>query len=347
MIDISIDMLSLGNADSIIVWLKDESNNHFVILIDGGNKSDGEKVIAHLDKYILPNVPQSAPDLVICTHHDKDHIGGLITVVEHYRNRIGKVWINNPAEHISSNAYQTLKESFRRQSAYKQYEVILESLTNLDDFISLVDRIGIPRENALYGQGLFDGVIRVLGPSDDFYKTLLPGMENMDRYVSSEASYAYNSLFPNQNPNLLLESVSPCPIIDEENSTSATNNSSVILEINARNKRFLFTGDAGVQAFEDVETRVSLAGIHWLDVPHHGSRRNLSSTLINTMSPTWALISAKGGKENKHPRKALVYCLRKHGAKVYCTCKGGNKHHTFGDFPNREGYTTAEEVFKS
>ena len=52
--DISIDMLSLGNADSIIVWLKDHNNNSFVILIDGGNKSDGNKVIAHLNKYILP-----------------------------------------------------------------------------------------------------------------------------------------------------------------------------------------------------------------------------------------------------------------------------------------------------
>ena len=134
MIDISIDMLSLGNADSIIVWLKDDNNNHFVILIDGGNKGDSEKVITHLDKYILKDAGKRAPDLIICTHHDKDHIGGLIGVVEHYGNSIGKVWINNPAEHISSQAYQTLKESFRQKSASKQYEVILESLTNLDDF---------------------------------------------------------------------------------------------------------------------------------------------------------------------------------------------------------------------
>jgi beta-lactamase superfamily II metal-dependent hydrolase len=342
MIDISIDMLSLGNADSIIVWLKDENKNNFVILIDGGNKSDGDKVISHLDKYILPNIPQSAPNLIICTHHDKDHIGGLITVVEHYRNLIGKVWINNPAEHISSIAYQTLKESFRRQSAYRQYEVILESLTNLDDFISIVDRIGIPRDHALYGQGLFNGVIRVLGPSNDFYKSLLPGMDNMDRYISSEANYAYNSIFGQAVINENLETNSPCPIVDEENSTSATNNSSVILEIQAKDSRYLFTGDAGVQAFEDVETRFSLEGIHWLDVPHHGSRRNLSSRLIGTMSPKVCYISAKGG--HKHPRRAMVNCLRKHGAKVYGTHKGGNKWHHRGDFPDREDYSSAAEI---
>ena len=62
MIDISIDMLSVGNSDSIIVWLKDHNNNNFVILIDGGNRSDGEKVIAHLNKYILPDAGNRAPD---------------------------------------------------------------------------------------------------------------------------------------------------------------------------------------------------------------------------------------------------------------------------------------------
>ena len=77
------------------------------------------------------------------------------------------------------------------------------------------------------------------------------------------------------------------------------------------------------------------------------SRRNLSSELIDTMRPTYALISAKGGSDTKHPRKALVFCLRKHGAKVYSTSKSGSLRHKFGDFPERNGYSTAEEVFKS
>lgn len=343
MIDISIDMLSLGNADSIIVWLKDHNNNNFVILIDGGNKSDGDKVIAHMDKYILKDAGKFAPDLVICTHHDKDHIGGLIKVVEHYGNKIQQVWINNPAEHVSSATYQTLKKHFQLKSANKQYQVILESLTNVDNFIDLVDSKGITRENALYGQSLFNGVIKILGPSKEFYDSLLPGMGNIENYVSSEASYAFNSIFGTAIVNETLEKNSPCPIVDEENSTSATNNSSVILEIIAKeNSRYLFTGDAGVQAFEDVENRFNLENIHWLDVPHHGSRRNLSSRLIETMSPNVCYVSAKGG--HKHPRRALVNCLKKHGAKVYSTHKGGDKWHHRGNFPDRENYSSAPEI---
>jgi beta-lactamase superfamily II metal-dependent hydrolase len=173
-------------------------------------------------------------------------------------------------------------------------------------------------------------------------------MDGIENFVSAEANYVYNSHFSSQNINEAAETSSPCPIVDAENNTSATNSSSVILEIKAnQGKRFLFTGDAGVKAFEDVEKRYSLANIFWLDVPHHGARRNLSSNLIDTMRPTYALISAKGGSDTKHPRKALVFCLRNHGAKVYSTSKSGSLNHKFGNFPKRGGYSTANEVFKS
>lgn len=344
MIDISIDMLSLNNADSVVVWLKDHEKNNFVILIDGGNKGDGEKVITHLNKYILPYTDRKAPDLVICTHHDKDHVGGLMPIVEYYRGLIGEVWVNNPAEHISSFTYQSVKDTFRRKSLQKQYEVILESLTNLDDFISKVDKIGIKRCDALAGRRLHDGIISILGPSDQFYKSLLPGFENIEKFVTEEANYAYNSIFGNAIINESLESSSPCPIVDEENSTSATNNSSVILEIRRNGERYLFTGDAGVMALEDVDNRSALNGIYWLDVPHHGSRRNLSSELISKMSPEICFISAKGGPDNKHPRKALVNCLKRHGALVYSTHKSGSIWHHRGDFPARIEYSSISEL---
>jgi beta-lactamase superfamily II metal-dependent hydrolase len=335
-------MLSLGNANSSIVWLKDQNNNDYVILIDGGNRGDGQKVIKHLDDYILTPAGKNAPDLIVCTHHDKDHVGGLVDVVNHYGNQIGEIWINNPAEHMGQINYQHLEESFRNKSQAKQYEVILESLTDLDDFISVVGKKQISRYTALAGRNKFNGIISVLGPSDNFYKSLLPGMGNLDDFVNSEADWAYKSIFGSPTVNEALETASPCPIVDEENTTSATNNSSVILEIKRNDSRYLFTGDAGVQAFEDVESRISLENIYWLDVPHHGSRRNLSSKLIDTMSPKVCYISANGSV--KHPRRALVNCLRKHGAKVFGTHKGGNKWHHAGTFPDRTDYSTAAEV---
>ncbi|WP_425391631.1 ComEC/Rec2 family competence protein [Ekhidna sp.] len=342
MIDISIDMLSLGNADSIIVWLKDDDENHCVILIDGGNKSDGQKVIDHLEKYIQPHVGYAAPDILISTHHDKDHIGGLVPIVEYFGNGITKVWVNNPADHISDASYQSLKNSFRIRSERQQFKIILDSLNNLEEFIFLVDSKGIQRENALYGQEAHNGVIKVLGPSKEFYDSLLPGMEGVENYVLNEARFAYKYLFNNPEIDDYNESNLPCPIVDEENTTSATNNSSVVLMIQARGKKYLFTGDAGVSAFEDIENRESLEDIFWLDVPHHGSRRNLSSRLIDVMSPDTAYISAVGNR--KHPGRALINCLKRHGSKVFSTHRSNNMVFYSGDFPSRSDYGPIEEV---
>lgn len=342
MIDISIDMLSLENADSIIVWLKDDSGGHYVIVIDGGNTKDGDKVIDHLESFILPHTPQDAPDLIVSTHHDKDHIGGLIPVVEHYGNSINEVWVNNPAEYKDNLAFTDLKEAFKRKSENKQYKVILESLNNLEDFITIVDKHGIQRFPAIYGRIKHNGIIKILGPSEDFYKSLLPRFKNLEDFVTKEAQYAFDSIFGKSEINESLEKSSPCPIVDEENSTSATNNSSVILQIIRNGSRYLFTGDAGVDAFKDVESRGELNKTYWLDVPHHGSRRNLTSDLISTISPDVCYVSAEGS--NKHPRRALINCLNKQNAKVYSTHKGGNKWHHAGNFPDRSSYSPAEEL---
>ena len=340
--DISIDMLKVGNADALIVWLKDSQKNSHITVIDGGNSEDGESVIAHLENYILPNVSQNAPDLIISTHHDKDHINGLIKLVEKYIGNIGEVWVNNPADYVSSYVFESLKSKLRNKSYERKYQYIQESLNNLDDFITIVDRYNILRESAFSGKEKFNNIIKVLGPSKSFYESMLPGFENLEEYISEQGDFVYNSRYSEAVINETLEANSSCSIVDKVNSTSASNNSSVITEFNINNKRFLFTGDTGVAAFNSVEERYSLENIYWLDVPHHGSRRNLTSTLIDTMNADIGYISAVGNK--KHPRRALVNCLKRAGTKVYSTHKSGNIWYHNGDFPNRPNYNLLQEL---
>ena len=345
--DISIDMLSLGNADGIIVWLKEDDMSG-VIVIDGGAPKDGQNIIDHLEKYILPYVPQDAPDLIISTHPDKDHVGGLIDVVEYYGNRISEVWVNNPADHCEYGLYDSLKTYLKGKSTDERYNLILKSFENLENFIKVVDSFdNIIRRQALYPLSVWNSALRILGPSQEFYNSLLPGFSNLERYITYEAESEYNNVVDNLSPLLVVlyavrERDTPCPIVDENNNTTAENNSSVIIEINRNDNRYLLTGDAGVQALNDVHSRTSLNNIYWLDVPHHGSRRNLSSVLIDIMKPKITYISAKG--DRKHPRKALVNCLKKAGTRVYGTNKSRNLWHHRGNFPDREDYSEAEEL---
>lgn len=343
--DISIDMLSIGNADNIIVWLKNEDNS-FIVVIDGGNPSDGEKVEKHLEKYILPHVTQSGPNLIISTHPDKDHIGGLTYVVQKYSNSIDNVLVHDPALHTNDSYYNELKTWIKKHTLTDKYKIILESLNNLSDFIKVVDSYdGIIRTEPFTGVYVKDWHIEILGPSEPYYENLLPDFRDLDKYFKTEnEKYETDNLLKEIRKLILKQdsNENPCPIVDEENRSSAENDSSTIVQITAKNGKYIFTGDAGVDALNNAISNSNIDKCHWLDVPHHGSRRNLTSQIIKKISPKVAFISANG--DDKHPRKELVECLKKHGSIVYSTHYGGNKWHHNGDFPDRKNYTKAEQL---
>jgi glyoxylase-like metal-dependent hydrolase (beta-lactamase superfamily II) len=145
MIHISIDTLDVGDASSSIVWLKDDTPNHCVMLIDGGNPDDGERVADHLDKYILPHANRRAPDIVIASHPDRDHCGGLEYILQRYGRNIAELWIHDPAKHMIQGYYTYFKQYLQDRPANAAYAHILESLEHADTLISIADRLGIPR----------------------------------------------------------------------------------------------------------------------------------------------------------------------------------------------------------
>ena len=67
--------LDVGQGDSIFI----EDEKGFQILIDGGR---GNKVLSELSK-VMPFYDRSI-DMIIATHWDADHIGGLIPVFDRY-----------------------------------------------------------------------------------------------------------------------------------------------------------------------------------------------------------------------------------------------------------------------
>lgn len=84
---------------------------------------------------------------------------------------------------------------------------------------------------------------------------------------------------------------------------------------------FLLAGDACSATLKDaVEDYPQNIPGSTLKVPHHGSKHNLTTEVINMLKPSSAVISAKGSK--KHPNRAVVHFLSKH-CNVYSTSKSG------------------------
>lgn len=347
MIYISIDMIDVGDASSCIVWIKDDTPNHCVMLIDGGNPDDGKRITDHLDKYILPHVNRLAPDIVIASHPDRDHCGGLAYVLQKYGRNIGELWIHDPAKHMIQGYYTYFKQYLHERPVNVAYAHILESLEHADSLISIADSVGIPRVEPFAGLERHNGIIKVLGPSVDFYGTLLPQFSDLEHHLQTRAK-----LFSERRQEAVYDAVysileimddnGGSSVLDAENDTSVENQSSAVVQVLAQSGRYIFPGDAGVAALVDIHQRTPLDSLYWLQIPHHGSRRNVTSELLTTMKPNVSYISAVGNK--KHPRRALVNYLKKGGSLVYSTHHNGSLWHQRGDFPERADYSTATSL---
>ena len=74
--NMQVHFIDVGQGDSILI----QSPNGKNMLIDGGKKSDGDKVVA-----FLKSKGVSTLDVVVATHPDADHIGGLLAVLNNFK----------------------------------------------------------------------------------------------------------------------------------------------------------------------------------------------------------------------------------------------------------------------
>lgn len=141
--------------------------------------------------------------------------------------------------------------------------------------------------------------------------------------------------------------------INNDGVTSAKNNSSVITQLTLNERRFVFTGDAGIEALDQAADVIDYSHSHnvlrliQIPIPHHGSRRNIGPSVLNRLLgspvPTGetldvvAIVSTAKNGEPKHPRKAVLNAFTHRGARVLVTKGAGVCH--FNDAPGRHGWS--------
>jgi beta-lactamase superfamily II metal-dependent hydrolase len=345
---IEVDMLSLGDADSIIVT-KYESGNPHRILIDGGSAKSADVVI---DFMLRGKVTEFFA--VICTHAHNDHARGLIKIVQDKRIKFQTATFNDIRHYVGADA-------LRRASASN--EGVREVVETTKELSAALNARQIPIYSGLAGKGVAKWPkMTVLGPSLAFYKSALEDFTKIDLPVPflSSASVLTGNPSPllglsgirAPNPNLLLPSPPSTNTVDlsallagalsrstvkEEPKTQPFNNTSMILGVEFAGQRLLFTADAGSEALDRVAPEWK--NLAWMQVPHHGSDGNLSKSNIERFCPKFAFISACG--DSSHPSRAIVNGLIKCGAEVCGTHSAGHLWYYSGTVPARPDYGNA------
>ena len=341
-----VEMIDVKAADTFLIHYIDDNNGSHIIMVDSGNYEDSGKIIRHIrtyyDKVVIDGWSGYMIDYAIVTHPDDDHIGGYVHMLEDIRDgklkdfRFNLFWVNDPTKHefepedvVGVKKQKTLDAKLKCVYDYKE-----DKSKNLLD---LIDTVGVWREEAFAEEFMNNPKITIISPTVEYYESLLPKFRNRLKFhwaLEALEENVYSEVKDTSDNNTLSKTLDA-----EKDDGSAHNQSSIVFLLETDDgKKYLFTGDAGRDAFNHVPQKLlsSFKGVDWMKVPHHGSKHNLDTTIIRHVNPKVAYISTE--KEGKYLNRCTVFALKKNNTKVYSTSQNRStiRH---GAIKTRDGWT--------
>lgn len=325
----TVDFVGVGeeskSGDCIVVQLGDfdDTANLRTIVIDGGFKSSFEKVFQHLTDVLQI----SKIDLVVSTHPDRDHVGGLIPLLEAFD--VTELWMHLPWDHNEGLASKFVDGRITDESIAER---LRKSLQTAHDLQKKALEKGCVIKEPFTGLS-FDGCFTVVGPTEDYYEELIPQFDGMPAQQSA-MSYLADKFAESVRALKKVFAMWGEDQIDDDDTTSARNNSSVISVLQFDGRNVLLTADSGITALnaalDYIDGKTGPLVYNTIQIPHHGSRRNIGPSVLNRIigNPIAAnsistavatCISAAPKGSPKHPHQAVVNAVIHRGASVQVT----------------------------
>jgi beta-lactamase superfamily II metal-dependent hydrolase len=328
-----------GDAIAVRFGSLNDPLQQYVVVIDGGFTDTGMELVTHIKKFYNT----AHVNLVISTHPDSDHAAGLSVVLSELT--VSQLWMHKPWEHTEDIAKMFKDGRVTDESVEEKLRKSLEDARELE---KVANRLKIPIVEPFTGVSAFDNRVVVVGPSQKYYESLLPDFRcTPEAKAASTFTQLIRAL--TEKAGKVFESLGVETLRDEGDPTSAENNTSVITLIRPGDgKALLFTGDAGIPALTQAADILDASGIGanvatFIQVPHHGSRRNVGPTILNRLvgpklsqeaKLKTAFVSASKDGAPKHPARKVTNAFRRRGAPVIAT-QGSTKLHLSSDAPDR------------
>ena len=317
-----------GNADAIC--FRYEKDSKFInVVYDGGSKVLANKLIEHLEEFYFKNDYYPKIHYLICSHPDQDHASGLIEVIEKFE--IGKIIMNIPWNYIDDIWDNINDRRISKESLEKRLK---------DDYPYVAEIEKLAKEKGIeIIEGFEDKQInenlKILSPSKEFFIELLKKSKKT-KYLD-ESDYKSN-IYTESAKNILskftnwIKELWGKDSLKEDVETSEENEMSIVLLGDMEENKFLLTGDVGLKGLEKAIEKgnkigIPLTEVNFYQIPHHGSRHNLSPSIMNKMVGNIVSEGIKLKKvayasvayESDYPRKAVVNAFIRRGVQVYKT----------------------------
>lgn len=279
-----IKFLKAGKGDAILI----QYNRHN-ILIDGGDD------YTYLRQELIDILKKDeCLDLVIVTHHDEDHIAGIIELVKEVKEGvygesldfIKKIIFNSPKAIITAiKAPDYL--------SYKQAKCLNDLLTCIK-CEHVIGYQGLP--SLQYGALEID----IIAPFEEELKNYA---QNTKALLAGGRNCDWN--------NSLKELEPYCD--DNSLDSSPSNRTSIVCIIRFENKQILLSGDTTPDiltiALNDWALNHSLK-FDLMKLPHHGSYRNISNQLLDLIDCNKYVIMTNGKNSCLPDKKAFLKILK-------------------------------------
>jgi glyoxylase-like metal-dependent hydrolase (beta-lactamase superfamily II) len=307
-----IDMLPGGNGDALWIEYGDVGAPRR-ILVDGGTKGswdDPDGLRARIEA--LPAGERSF-ELLVVTHVDGDHIEGALALLQTDALGVtyGDVWFNG-WRHLP----QTLEPRGPVEGELLTDAIVHRGLPWNDAFGG--GAVVVPFHGPLRSAELADEMkVTVLGPGPEQLVALKPEWRTaveeagLDPDKPRPVPAADEPLSPGAAVLATKPDVDALAASAFHQDTAKPNGSSIVLLLEHDDATALLTGDAfpsvvlqGVGRYlADIgESRLALDAFK---TPHHGSRANVSSELLEALDCKRHLISSNGSKTS-HPHPEAV-----------------------------------------
>lgn len=317
-----IDFLPVGDSygDAIVIRYGDPNSGYYLHVVDGGHTEAGEAIKNHINELY----PGYFINHVVVSHADNDHVCGLIEVFKHFE--IKHLWMNRP--------WLYAEETLRHFHGNFTLEGIIKDIKDRHSYLVELEELANLQRTQIHDvfQGAKIGRFTVLAPSRERYIKLIPDFEK------TPISYAENTTQAAGLLKTLLEKAKKW--LDEkwdvetlsdnpQPPTSASNESCVVQYATLEEgKNILLTADVGPAGLTESANFAASLGLPrptFVQIPHHGSRHNVTPILLDAwLGPRKAIgtevgiaYCSIGAKKTDYPRGQVKNAFIRRGYKVY------------------------------
>ena len=293
-------------------------------------------------------------DFVVSSHPDNDHMSGLRVIMSELPVR--ELWMQVPWVHADRILHlfrsRRWTEDGLARELRRQYNYVVE-------LVDLAQKQGTQIKLPFEGQKI--GPFTVLSPTVEMYEGLLPQFRDTprpDQDMLQTLGHWITGIGRRISKAILkdIPELWDKETLREGGITSAENESCVVLLGDLGAGNIFLTADAGLRAlYASVnyahQQQISLDPLWLFQVPHHGSRNNISPSMLDyiigppvqegqTRSPH-CIVSA-GKEDENHPRQVVVNALWRRGLKPQVTRNGLIRYQS--GLKQRDGWTTVPPI---